>query len=114
MSDELPDVFQMNPRPAPANLRGRVLAHVERELARRRKPPWERAFELAAAACLAIGVSLSVWQWQAERQWHARVFGPPIESVRLAQRARALAGADSALAESLMKRLALHAPQRER
>jgi hypothetical protein len=67
MNDELPDLFgDVAPRPAPADLRSGVLAVVGRELAGRRKPRWERLFELSAAASLALGVGLSAWVWRTE------------------------------------------------
>ena len=54
MNDELPDLFgDVAPWPAPAELRSGVLTAVGRELARRRKPRWERMFELSVAASLA-------------------------------------------------------------
>ena len=79
MTDELPAPFnRLAPRAAPPELRGRVLAAVERELAGARAPRsrrWQRAFELSVAACLALGIGLNVWQSRAEEAWHARVYG---------------------------------------
>ncbi len=67
MNDELPEIFEhVRPVAAPTALRGRVLEAVEKELAPRRKPAWERALELGVAACLALGVGLNAWQWQSE------------------------------------------------
>ena len=63
--DDLPKIFEScAPRPAPAELRSRTLAAIERELVRRQKPRWERAFELAVAASLLLGVGLNVWLWR--------------------------------------------------
>jgi len=77
MTDELPEIFDhVNPQPAPPKLRPRVLTAVERELARRKKPVWERALEVGVAASLVIGVGLNVWQWQADKRWQAGVHGP--------------------------------------
>jgi hypothetical protein len=66
VTDDLPEIFDpCTPRPAPAELRARTLSAVDRELARRRKPRWERAFQWAVAASLLVGVGLNVWLWRA-------------------------------------------------
>jgi hypothetical protein len=67
MTDDLPEIFDRldTPQP-PAELRARVLAAVDRELTRRRKPRWERALELGVAASFVLGVGLNVWQVSAE------------------------------------------------
>ncbi len=60
MNDELPEIFeQISPPPAPPALRARVLAAVEGELAKRRKPRWERVLELSVAASFVLGVGLN-------------------------------------------------------
>jgi hypothetical protein len=70
MNDDLPEMFErVQPRRAPAELRVAVLAAVERELARPGKPRWERAFELAAAACFLVGVGLTAWQANSDNPW---------------------------------------------
>jgi len=67
MTNELPEIFDhAKPQPAPPELRPRVLSAVERELARRKKPRWERALEWGVAACLALGVGLNLWQFSSE------------------------------------------------
>jgi hypothetical protein len=77
VSDELPEIFaRLKPRPAPSELRARVLAGVESHLKRRAKPRWERAIELAVAASLVLGIGLNVWQVQSAEAWQLRVFGP--------------------------------------
>jgi hypothetical protein len=77
MTDELPEIFdRLKPQPAPPELRPRVLAAVERELTRRKKPRWERAFELGVAASLLVGVGLNVWQWRGDGHRQASVHGP--------------------------------------
>jgi hypothetical protein len=64
MHDDLPEIFeQLKPSGAPAYLRSRVLATVEGELAKRRKPRWERVLELSVAASFLLGVGLNVWQF---------------------------------------------------
>jgi hypothetical protein len=83
MTDELPEIFdRLKPQPAPTELRPRVLSAVERELARRRKPRWERAFELGVAACLALGVGLNVVQWRSDAKRPAGAHGPPSAAAR--------------------------------
>ncbi|REK12347.1 MAG: hypothetical protein DWQ37_12345 [Planctomycetota bacterium] len=65
MNDELPEFFERaKPPAAPAALRARVLSAVERELAPRRKPAWERALEWGVAASLTLGIGMNIWQWQ--------------------------------------------------
>jgi hypothetical protein len=67
MTDERPKFFdRYTPRPAPVALRSQTLAAVDRELARRQKPRWERGFELAVAASLVLGVGLNVWLWRTD------------------------------------------------
>lgn len=76
MTDELPEIFDhLKPQPAPPELRPRVLAAVERELIRRKKPRWERALELGVAASLVIGVGWNVLQWRADERWQSGVYG---------------------------------------
>jgi hypothetical protein len=73
MTDDLPKIFaECTPQPAPAALRLQTLAAVERQLARRRVPRWERALELAVAASLVLGIGLNTWLWQAEGPWQPR------------------------------------------
>ena len=89
MNHEWPDEFaRLTPRNAPDDLRERVLAAVNEELAspastnaasKRRKPSWERALELATAASLALGIGLHVWQSQHDAAWREQVFGRPNE-----------------------------------
>jgi hypothetical protein len=69
MNDDLPEIFdQIKPPAAPSHLRSRVLAAVNGELAKRRKPRWERVLELSVAASFVLGVGLnlseflSLWQ----------------------------------------------------
>lgn len=70
MTDELPEIFdRLQPQPAPPELRPRVLAAIERELARRKKPRWERALELGVAASLVVGVGWNLLQWRADIEW---------------------------------------------
>jgi hypothetical protein len=79
MNDGLPEIFeQLRVPPAPAELRARVLGAVEQELKRKRRPRWERMFELASAACLLIGIGLTVWQWKADAAWRSRTFEPSV------------------------------------
>ena len=73
MNDELPEIFeQITPPPAPPALRPRVLAAVEGELAKRRKPRWERVLELSVAASFVLGVGLNAWDFSRG----VRGFGP--------------------------------------
>ncbi len=86
MNDELPDLFgDVAPRPAPAELRSGVLAAVGRELARPRKPRWERMMELAVAASLVLGIGWNVWLARSDATWRERVFGPGQQSAALAE-----------------------------
>jgi hypothetical protein len=63
--DEPPEIFaRCTPRGAPAALRTRTLAAIDRQLARRRKLRWERAIELSIAASLALGIGLNTWLWR--------------------------------------------------
>jgi hypothetical protein len=72
VNDELPKLFeQCLPRPAPADLRARTLTAVDRELNRRRKRPWERVFELTAAAILLVGIGLNAWLLASDHPWRA-------------------------------------------
>ena len=84
MTDELPEIFEhVKPPPAPPELRPRVMAAIERELTRRKKPRWERALELSVAACLAVGVGWNVLQWRADGRWHERAYPtPPVAAGR--------------------------------
>ena len=98
MMDELPKIFaQCMPRPAPAELRAQTLAAVERELAQRRKPRWERALELAVAASLLLGVGLNVWLWQSDaaRQINLAQHGPSTAAREVAQAVASAAGLDA-------------------
>jgi hypothetical protein len=64
MNDDLPEIFdQVQPPPAPPHLRARTLAAVNGELAKHRKPRWERVLELSVAASFVLGVGLNVWQF---------------------------------------------------
>jgi hypothetical protein len=80
MHDDLPEVFeQLKPPAAPAHLRSRVLAAVNSELAKRRKPRWERVLELSVAALLFIGVGLNAWQaYTPSSPWYSVPAGTPI------------------------------------
>lgn len=63
MNDDLPEIFdQLKPPAAPPELRSRVLATVNGELANRRKPRWERVLERAAVVLIVVGVGMNVWQ----------------------------------------------------
>ena len=94
MTSELPDEFaRLTPQKAPAELRQRVLAAVDEELAlptsvnaasKRRKPRWERALELATAASVALGIGMHVWQSQHDAAWREQVFGRPTETNAIA------------------------------
>lgn len=60
MNDELPEPLnRISPPAAPRELRQRTLAAVNRELAIRRKPHWERVLELSVAATFVLGVGLN-------------------------------------------------------
>jgi hypothetical protein len=112
MNEELPEFFDdLRPRTAPVRLRREVLAAVDRELSRRRKPRWERALELAVAACFLVGVGLTAWQWKSEGPWQ-RLGTPPASSGgdRYADRP---AFGDDRLAEFVNKRLAARPPRRD-
>lgn len=65
---------------APRELRGRVLAGVELELARR-KPRWDRRLGIAVAATLVLGVTLNLGH-EVDLD---RVFAPTSGSARLTQ-----------------------------
>jgi hypothetical protein len=85
MNDDLPEIFRtLTARPAPAELRAKVLAAAACELAsspRRSRPRWERICELSVAAALLAGVGLHVARWRADRDLEARVYGPrPVPS----------------------------------
>ncbi len=113
MTDELPEIFdRLKPQPAPTELRPRVLASVERELARRKKPRWERALELGVAACLALGVGLNVMQWQSSANWHERVYGSSIESAGAERHGRAFASSDAHVDQLIHDRLVMLGPRR--
>jgi hypothetical protein len=63
MQDDLPEIFeQLKPPAAPPSLRPRVLATVNSELAKRRKPRWEQVLELSVAALLFLGIGINAWQ----------------------------------------------------
>lgn len=105
MNDELPEIFdEQRPRPAPPALRTRVLAAVERELTRHKKPRWERALEWGVAACLLVGIGWNAWQWESQTPWQ-RVAAPASAagSTRYADRP---AFGDERLADFVNKRLA--------
>lgn len=60
MNDELPEPLNRVPSPTvPRGLRERTLAAVNRELAVRRKPRWERVLELSVAAVFVVGLGLN-------------------------------------------------------
>ncbi len=60
MHEELPESLnRLSPRAAPPELRQRTLASVNRALAVRRKPRWERVLELSVAATFVLGVGLN-------------------------------------------------------
>jgi hypothetical protein len=64
MHDDLPEIFeQLKPHVAPPELRSRVLASVNSELAKLGKPRWERVLEWSVAASFVLGVGLNVWQF---------------------------------------------------
>jgi hypothetical protein len=64
MHDDLPEIFeQLKPPVAPPRLRPRVLSAVNSELAKRRKPRWERVLERAAVVLFVVGVGMNVWQF---------------------------------------------------
>jgi hypothetical protein len=114
MTDELPEIFkQLPPQSAPPELRPRVLSAVERELARRKKPRWERAFELGVAACLALGVGLNAWQWRADVNSHERVYGSSIESAGDSRHGHVFAASDAEVDRFIHDRLAMLGPHRE-
>jgi hypothetical protein len=113
MTDQLPEIFAgLTPHSAPPELRSRVLVAVERELARRKKPLWERALELSVAACLVLGVGLNVWQWRADADWQQRVFGSPVQSARSQSHDRTLAASDEDVEQLIRNRLVMLAPRR--
>ncbi len=77
MNDDLPQPFgRLTPRPAPEELRARVLDAVAHELARRTWPRLERVFDWAVAASLVMGIGLNVWQQWADEAWQVRLYGP--------------------------------------
>ena len=77
MNKDLPEPFwQLTPRPAPDELRMRVLDAVAHELARRTRSRWELVLECTVAASFVLGVGLNVWQQQADEAWQVRVYGP--------------------------------------
>ena len=81
MNDDLPEIFdQIPPRPVSPALRARTLATVETELAKRRKPRWERVLERSVAALVIIGVGLNAWQFSSPRAaWQApKPSGPDV------------------------------------
>jgi hypothetical protein len=67
MIEDLPDLFARLERyRAPVQLRSRVLAAVEHELTRGRKPRWERVAQWSVAATFLLGVGLNAWQFTAQ------------------------------------------------
>jgi len=107
MTDELPKIFDaLKPPPASPELRERVLSAVNRELARRRKPAWERAFELGVAACLTLGIGLNAWQWRGDLGWQDEVDQTATEIAGRDELVEAVASiTDKATAEMLVDRL---------
>jgi hypothetical protein len=109
MQDDLPEIFeQLKPPAAPPSLRPRVLATVNSELAKRRKPRWERVLERAAVMLVAVGVGLNVWQVSQPdviaviREQHA--------SPAVARRSRMF---DRELEQSLEGRMAIRSTSRD-
>ncbi len=107
MTDELPEIFDaLKPPRAMPELRERVLSAVNRELARRRKPAWERAFELGVAACLALGIGLNAWQWRGDLGWQDEADQTATEIAGRDELVAAVASiTDKATAEMLLERL---------
>lgn len=126
MNDHLPPDFeQLRPRPAPRELRHRVLAAVDRRLANRsftatRLPDdcsprialWERAAELAVAASLLLGIGMNAWQWRSAPAWQARIHGAPVVSDAVAALGEAVASVtDAQVARSVIESLPLPTPR---
>jgi hypothetical protein len=114
MTDELPEIFdQLAVPPAPPELRERVLSAVNRELTRRRKPLWERAFELSVAASLALGIGLNAWQWRASATQPRRGYASFAQSAGLERSGGHFAASDAHVDQVIRDRLALLAATRE-
>src|SRR5262249_12782235 len=112
MNDELPELFaNVTPPPAPAGLRRQVLKSVERELARRSKSRWERRFELAAAACLLLGVGLTTWQTLTDSAWQRVVRRPADSPAAGSAFAARHALGDKKLTDFINRRLASRPPE---
>jgi hypothetical protein len=114
MNEDLPQPFgRLTPRPAPNELRARVLGAVANELARRKTPRWERVFECAVAASLALGIGLNVWLERADEAWQARVYGPLPVSRAIADVAQAVASVtDAQTGQWIQQRLSESRPAR--
>ncbi|MEX0641646.1 MAG: hypothetical protein WD468_03045 [Pirellulales bacterium] len=113
MTDELPEMFDRVTPPAPPALRPRVLAAVDRELAPRGKPVWERAMEIGVAACLVFGIGLNVWQWQSGTDWQQRVNRTSVELAATGGHAGDVASSDAQVDQLIRDRLAMLAPPPE-
>jgi hypothetical protein len=114
MTDELPEIFdQIKPRPAPRELRGGVLAAVERELASRRKPVWERALEIGVAASLVLGIGLNVWQWRSGASWQQPVDRSSAEFALTRLQTGDVASSDADVDQLIHDRLVMLGPRRE-
>ncbi len=137
MNDEPPEIFdRVTPRGAPAELRARVLAVVDRQLADQLDasddpvscataglsssacrapagPRWERIVEIVVAASLLLGVGMNVWQQRADEAWQARVFGPPPVPRAIADLAQAVASVtDAQTGQWVQQRLSDSRPTR--
>jgi len=114
MNEDLPQPFgQLTPRPAPDELRARVLDAVAHELAGRTPPRWERVLEGAVAASLLLGIGLSVWQQRAEEAWQVRVYGRPPVSRAIADVAQDVASVtDEQTGKWVQQRLSESRPPR--
>jgi hypothetical protein len=133
MNDELPPIFgKLTPRPAPSELRERVLTAVDEQLSissgasdtnptrqrgseptrslispslARRVSGWERVAELFVAASLVIGVSWNAWQWRELQGWQAKMFGVPAVSSAVVDLGDAVASVtDADVGRSIVER----------
>lgn len=134
MDDELPPIFdKLTPRPAPGELRKRVMAAVDDQLPlssiasdtnptrqrggrptsspllpslARRVSGWERTAELFVAASLVIGVGWNAWQWRDSRSWQTAVFGAPAVPSSVASLGEAVASVtDVEVARAIIQRI---------
>ena len=89
-------LHRLTPRGSGPELRGHVLAAVERELSADPVSRWQRRLGLAVAASVLLGIVLNVWVNTSAPRRQARLYGPPPVPRRIADVAEAVASVTDA------------------